>query len=82
LELTIKRSYSDLENYNRPNAVSREQKYLWEDGIDGSLKANDQHKLNITKRVYRGLTVKTVEKIADAIARKIAFAYQDQVQLL
>lgn len=51
-------------------------------GVDLLQKANDQTKLSHTKAAYRGLTVKTLEKMADAIARKITFAYKEQILLL
>lgn len=50
--------------------------------VDFIQKTNDQNKLSKTKAAYRGLTVKTLDKMADAIARKMAYAYQEQILLL
>ena len=43
---------------------------------------SDSHKIAKTKELYRGLTPKKLEKIADAIARKISISYQQQICLL
>lgn len=51
-------------------------------GIDVIQKLNDQNKLKESKTVFRGLLIKDIEKIADAIARKISFAYEEQILLL
>ena len=50
--------------------------------IDFFVKSNDRDKLDQSKEVFRGLTTKTLEKMADAIARKITFAFEEQIQLL
>ena len=51
-------------------------------GIDTIVGMNDHHKINRTSTVFRGLTPKKLEKIADEIARKIAFSYEEQIMLL
>lgn len=50
--------------------------------LDIAQKGSDQKKLGKAKSAYCGLTTKTLEKMADAIARKITFAYEEQIQLL
>ena len=51
-------------------------------GVTALQEFTDQEKIDKAGKAYKGLTVKTIEKIADAIARKIARAYEEQILLL
>lgn len=62
-----------------PNKIA---KIICEKGVNLLEIANDKGKVKNTNDAFHGLTVKTLEKIADAIARKLAFAYEGQIQLL
>lgn len=55
---------------------------ILETGVDFLTGASDQNKFASTKELFNGLTTKKLEKIADAIARKISLSYEEQILLL
>lgn len=53
-----------------------------EKGLDFSRKVHDESKLAKSSAAFAGVTQRQLEKIADEIARKLSFAYEEQILLL